>query len=158
MFAFQRGASDRVCVRGEHGRGGAGGAGAGLQILAEDADGQSVSSANCRLRKTSRRKTRDGHCWGGSASRASKMLPSGAVEIDGQMIDAMSQGQAVDPGQYVVVIEVRANRVLVRPAKAMSGPAAVSRPADMLNRSIEELGIESAGRSAGLDQLPKADL
>ena len=27
----------------------------------------------------------------------SKMLPSGAVEIDGQMIDALSQGQAIEP-------------------------------------------------------------
>ncbi len=45
----------------------------------------------------------------------SKMLPSGAVEIDGQMIDAVTQGQAIDPGTYVVVIEVRANRVVVRP-------------------------------------------
>ena len=33
----------------------------------------------------------------------SKMLPSGAVEIDGQMVDAMTQGQAIEPGAYVVV-------------------------------------------------------
>src|SRR4029079_2350596 len=46
----------------------------------------------------------------------SKMLPSGAVEIDGQMIDAVTQGQAIEPGAYVVVVEVRANRVVVRPA------------------------------------------
>ena len=46
----------------------------------------------------------------------SKMLPSGAVEIDGQMIDAVTQGQAIEPGTYVVVCEVRANRVVVRPA------------------------------------------
>jgi hypothetical protein len=71
------------------------------------------------------------------------MLPSGAVEIDGQMIDAMSQGQAIDPGQYVVVIEVRANRVVVRPAKGDERPGHSVSPGDMLNRSIEELGIES---------------
>jgi membrane-bound ClpP family serine protease len=73
----------------------------------------------------------------------SKMLPSGAVEIDGQMIDAMSQGQAVDPGQYVVVIEVRANRVLVRPAKGDERPGRSVATDDPLSRSIEELGIES---------------
>src|SRR4029079_3038307 len=28
----------------------------------------------------------------------SKMLPSGAIEIDGQMIDAVTQGQAIEPG------------------------------------------------------------
>ena len=73
----------------------------------------------------------------------SKMLPSGAVEIDGQMIDALSQGQAVEPGQYVVVTEVRANRVVVRPAKENERPGRPTNPVDMLSRPIEELGIES---------------
>ncbi len=73
----------------------------------------------------------------------SKMLPSGAVEIDGQMIDALSQGQAIEPGQYVVVTEVRANRVVVRPARENERPGRPTNPADMLSRSIEELGIES---------------
>ena len=72
----------------------------------------------------------------------SKMLPSGAVEIEGQMLDAVTQGQAIDPGQYVVVIEVRANRVIVRPAKEGERPSH-SKPGDLLSRPIEELGIES---------------
>lgn len=73
----------------------------------------------------------------------SKMLPSGAVEIEGQMIDAMSQGQAIDPGQYVVVIEVRANRVLVRPAMGDERPGRSIVTDDPLSHSIEEFGIES---------------
>ncbi len=73
----------------------------------------------------------------------SKMLPSGAVEIDGQMVDAISQGRAIEPGQYVVVTEVRANRVVVRPARENERPGKPTKPADMLSRSIEELGIES---------------
>ncbi len=73
----------------------------------------------------------------------SKMLPSGAVEIDGQMVDALSLGQAVEPGQYVVVTEVRANRVVVRPAKENERPGRPTSTADILNRPIEELGIES---------------
>jgi membrane-bound ClpP family serine protease len=72
----------------------------------------------------------------------SKMLPSGAVEIDGQMVDAVSQGQAIEPGTYVVVSEVRANRVVVRPAGKDQRPGQVN-PNDLLSRSIEELGIES---------------
>ena len=72
----------------------------------------------------------------------SKMLPSGAVEIDGQMVDAVTQGVAIEPGQYVVVLEVRANRVVVRPAKEGERPSH-TRPGDMLSRPIEELGIES---------------
>jgi membrane-bound serine protease (ClpP class) len=73
----------------------------------------------------------------------SKMLPSGAVEIDGQMVDALSLGQAIEPGQYVVVTEVRANRVVVRPAKENERPGRPTSTADMLSRPIEELGIES---------------
>jgi membrane-bound ClpP family serine protease len=73
----------------------------------------------------------------------SKMLPSGAVEIDGQMVDAMTHGQAIEPGQCVVVIEVRANRMVVRPAKENERPGRPTSPTDLLNRPIEELGIES---------------
>ena len=72
----------------------------------------------------------------------SKMLPSGAVEIDGQMVDAVTQGQAIDPGSYVVVIEVRANRVVVRPAGKDQRPSHQNSN-DLLSRPIEELGIES---------------
>jgi membrane-bound serine protease (ClpP class) len=75
----------------------------------------------------------------------SKMLPSGAVEIDGQMIDAMTQGQAIEPGAYVVVVEVRANRVVVRPAGKDQRPGnqSANEIKDLLARPIDELGIES---------------
>jgi len=75
----------------------------------------------------------------------SKMLPSGAVEIDGQMVDAVSQGQAIEPGAYVVVAEVRANRVVVRPAGKDQRPSNQSpgEIKDILSRPIEELGIDS---------------
>jgi hypothetical protein len=59
------------------------------------------------------------------------------------MVDAISQGVAIEPGQYVVVTEVRANRVVVRPAKENERPGKPTNPADVLSRSIEELGIES---------------
>ena len=77
----------------------------------------------------------------------SKMLPSGAVEIDGQMIDAVTQGQAIEPGAYVVVVEVRANRVVVRPANKDQRPGNQSSKdiKDLLSRPIDELGIESLG-------------
>jgi membrane-bound ClpP family serine protease len=73
----------------------------------------------------------------------SKMLPSGAVEIEGQIIDAVSQGQAIEPGQYVTVVEVRANRVVVRPSKEGERPGHKIATEDLLSRPIEELGIES---------------
>lgn len=77
----------------------------------------------------------------------SKMLPSGAVEVDGQMIDAVTQGQAIEPGDYVVVIEVRANRVVVRPAAKDQRPGNRSAKDinDILSKPIDEFGIESLG-------------
>jgi membrane-bound serine protease (ClpP class) len=73
----------------------------------------------------------------------SMMLPSGAVLIDDQIIDAVSQGLAIDPGESVVVVEVRANRVMVRPAKPEEVQKAAAQPDDVLSRPIEEFGIES---------------
>jgi membrane-bound ClpP family serine protease len=73
----------------------------------------------------------------------SLMLPSGAVMIDGQLIDAVSQGLAIDPGQAVVVVEVKANRVMVRPAMASEVQAAAFEPDEMLSRPIEEFGFDS---------------
>ncbi len=71
----------------------------------------------------------------------SKMLPAGAVLIDNQLVDAVSQGMAIDPDQYVVVTEVRANRVVVRPANDHERPVHED-PDSLLSRPIEELGIE----------------
>ncbi len=76
----------------------------------------------------------------------SLMLPSGSVLIDGHLIDAVSQGIAIDPGDSVVVVEVKANRVMVRPAKPHEVEEAAARqnrpPDDLLSRPIEEFGIE----------------
>jgi membrane-bound serine protease (ClpP class) len=73
----------------------------------------------------------------------SPMLPSGAVLIDGKLIDAVSQGIAIDPGEPVVVVEVKANRVMVRPAQADEAQAAAFAPDDVLSRPIEEFGFDS---------------
>jgi membrane-bound serine protease (ClpP class) len=76
----------------------------------------------------------------------SLMLPSGSVLIDGQLIDAVSQGIAIDPGDSVVVVEVKGNRVMVRPAKPQEVQQAAKErrpPEDLLSRPIEEFGIES---------------
>jgi membrane-bound ClpP family serine protease len=69
------------------------------------------------------------------------MLPSGAIEVGGQSFDAISEGMPIEAGQRVRVIEVRGNRVVVRPADD-----APSDPDDMLSRPIESLGID------GLDE------
>jgi membrane-bound ClpP family serine protease len=68
----------------------------------------------------------------------SVMLPSGAVMIDGQIIDALSEGMPIEAGQRVRVIEVRGNRVVVRPADGPEQPAD-----DVLSQPIESLGLDS---------------
>lgn len=70
----------------------------------------------------------------------SKLLPSGSVEIEGQMIDCVSRGQAIEPGEYVKVIEVAANRVVVRRAEA-EAPQPETTAEDRLARPATELGI-----------------
>ncbi|MEN1681230.1 MAG: NfeD family protein [Planctomycetota bacterium] len=82
----------------------------------------------------------------------SKMLPSGAVEIEGEMIDAVSQGQAIEPGQYVKVAEVHGNRVIVRLAPEGQRPTS-SDPTELLTRPADELGIDELGIDGlGLDE------
>ena len=73
----------------------------------------------------------------------SKMLPSGAILIDDQLVDAISQGPAIELGQAVVVVEVRANRVIVRAAEDEEARQAAVDPRDLLSRPIDELGLES---------------
>jgi len=73
----------------------------------------------------------------------SKMLPSGSVQIDGKYVDAISQGAAIDMGQAVVVVEVRANRVVVRPADDDEANRLVKDPRDVFSTPIEELGMDS---------------
>lgn len=73
----------------------------------------------------------------------SKMLPSGAILIDDRLVDAVSQGTAIDVGDAVVVVEVRANRVVVRPADESEARQVSVDPSEMLSKPIEELGLES---------------
>lgn len=70
----------------------------------------------------------------------SVMLPSGAVEIEGHVIDCVAHGQAVEPGQVVRVVEVRGNRVVVRLAEPGERPGEEDRR-DPLTRPIDELGL-----------------
>ncbi len=78
----------------------------------------------------------------------SKMLPSGSVLIDGNLVDAVSQGLAIDPGEPVVVVEVRANRVMVRPARAHEVRSADVRSDDVLSRPLQDFGLD------GIDDEP----
>jgi membrane-bound serine protease (ClpP class) len=69
----------------------------------------------------------------------SLMMPSGAVQIEGNTIDAISEGEAIDAGQAVRVIEVRGSRVVVTPSQ--KNPV-VAKSDDPLSQPIESLGLD----------------
>ncbi len=70
-----------------------------------------------------------------------KMLPSGIVEIDGKNYDAMSEGVAIESGTVVEVIDVRTNRVIVRPHSGAPAPHDVAAD-DLLSQPLDSLGID----------------
>ena len=72
----------------------------------------------------------------------SLMLPSGVVLVDGQRIDAISQGDAIESGEAVVVVEVRGNRVLVRRADPDEASQTPVDQQDVMSRPLDELGLE----------------
>ncbi|MFV2068490.1 MAG: NfeD family protein [Pirellulales bacterium] len=73
------------------------------------------------------------------------MLPSGAISLDGQTVDAISRGMPIEAGQRVVVVEVKANRVVVRPARKEERRGSGDDD-DLLSQSLDGLGID------GLDE------
>jgi membrane-bound serine protease (ClpP class) len=84
--------------------------------------------------------------WGVARS---KMLPSGSVLVDGQWLDAVAQGDAVEPGEPVIVVEVRGNRVVVRRADPDEVPGETARPQDLLSKPIDQLGLEEFDEPIG---------
>jgi membrane-bound ClpP family serine protease len=75
----------------------------------------------------------------------SPMLPSGAIVVEGRIINAVSEGQPIEAGQNVRVIEVRGGRVVVRPLEEGESARPTPPPSstdDMLSRPIDSLGID----------------
>jgi len=74
-----------------------------------------------------------------------KMLPSGMIEIDGEKLDATSEGFAIKPGDKVKVISVKGNRLHVEPyAGGDENSESDVRAADKdaFSTPLEELGID----------------
>ena len=68
------------------------------------------------------------------------MLPSGAVLISGRTIDAVSEGVPIDPGQLVRIIQVRGNRVVVRPVETDEVLDEPLPPVPETSPSVDSLG------------------
>lgn len=69
----------------------------------------------------------------------SLMLPGGIVSIDGEQIDALSEGMAIEKGQWVQVVEVRGTRIVVRPTDKPPEPMSN----DPLSRPLDSLGLDA---------------
>jgi membrane-bound ClpP family serine protease len=74
----------------------------------------------------------------------SKMLPSGAITIEGRTIDAFSEGMPIEAGQKVMVIEVHGTQVVVQPVDDETPPI---EGGDELSRPIDSVGPDPFGDS-----------
>ena len=77
---------------------------------------------------------------GRTGEAKSLMLPSGSVSIDGRTVDALSEGVAIEKGQWVKVIEVRGTRIVVRPTD--QPPAPRPQTDETLSQPIDSLGLD----------------
>lgn len=80
----------------------------------------------------------------GKVGRASSpMLPSGAVQVEGRLIDAVSDGMPIEPGQPVRVLQVNGTRVTVRLVTEEAAAAAPTpKNDDVLAQTIDQLGLD----------------
>jgi membrane-bound ClpP family serine protease len=73
----------------------------------------------------------------GRTGRAkSKLLLSGVITVDGRTVEAVSESMPVEIGQTVLVIQVRGQRVVVRPVAADETPQPP--PSDPLTQTFDD--------------------
>lgn len=70
-----------------------------------------------------------------------KMLPSGAVIIDGQTYDAATDGMPLEPGQPVEVIAHRFKRLVVRAVENDARPLPPMDDSQTQSQPIDKLGL-----------------
>jgi membrane-bound serine protease (ClpP class) len=68
-----------------------------------------------------------------------RMLPSGVVSVDGQTLDATSEGMVIESGQSVRVIKIEANRLVVR---AVEGEIPLATAENPLERPIDSIAAD----------------
>jgi membrane-bound serine protease (ClpP class) len=57
------------------------------------------------------------HLKGRFGRALSALRPAGVVDFDGRRVDTLTEGMMVEPGQWVRCVDVRAGKVVVRPAE-----------------------------------------
>jgi membrane-bound serine protease (ClpP class) len=71
-----------------------------------------------------------------------RMLPSGVVSVDGQSLDATSEGMVIEAGQTVRVIKIESNRLVVR---AVEGEIPSPKAENPLERPIDSITADPFG-------------
>jgi membrane-bound ClpP family serine protease len=71
-----------------------------------------------------------------------RMLPSGVVNVDGQTLDATSEGMVIEAGQTVRVIKIESNRLVVR---AVDEEIPSTTAEDPLERPIDSIASDPFG-------------
>jgi membrane-bound serine protease (ClpP class) len=71
-----------------------------------------------------------------------RMLPSGVVSVDGQTLDATSEGMVIEAGQIVRVIKIESNRLVVRATDEEIPTATAENP---LERPIDSIAADPFG-------------
>ncbi|NIL96562.1 MAG: hypothetical protein GTO53_04040 [Planctomycetales bacterium] len=74
--------------------------------------------------------------WG---TARSAMLPGGAIQIDGQTFEAVSEAGSIEQGEPVEVVKVRNNRLVVRKGRPTT---AADQPDDILSQPIDSVGAD----------------
>jgi membrane-bound ClpP family serine protease len=54
------------------------------------------------------------HLMGRQGVATTRLVPAGKARIGGQVLDVLSDGDVLDPGTHIEVVEVHGNRVIVR--------------------------------------------
>lgn len=127
----------------------------GRQLISESPTSEEVVSD-----LATRRNMREMIGWIGRST--SPMLPSGSIEVEGQTLDAVSQGMAIDVNTPVKIIDVQGTRIIVRPCREeeLTAPsyrqnapillesaesASAKKPSldEAFSQTLEELGIEN---------------
>jgi membrane-bound ClpP family serine protease len=58
---------------------------------------------------------------GAAGVATTRLVPAGKARIDGRLVDVTTDGQLVEPGEAVRVVDVRGRRIVVRPADDGAG-------------------------------------
>ncbi|MCA9213100.1 MAG: NfeD family protein [Planctomycetales bacterium] len=74
---------------------------------------------------------------GARGKTISAMLPSGAIRIDGRVLDAVSDGMVIEKDTPIEIVRVKANHLVVKPVDPTNGPQTAEEVETALQQPID---------------------